>query len=54
MLLGQVAIVIRDTHRVLETVIRSLQQRLFRPNSNLDGYIVTELGKIAAKTAVRG
>ena len=53
MLLGQVAITIRNQHKVLETVVRSFQQRLFYPNSNLDGYIVIELGKIAAKTGVR-
>lgn len=52
MLLGQVAIAIRDQHRALETVVRSFQQRLFHPNSNLDGHIVIELGKIAAKTGV--
>ena len=52
MLLGQVAIAIRDRYRVMETVVRAFQQRLFHPPSNLDGYIVIELGKIAAKTGV--
>ena len=54
MLLGQIAITIRDQHRVMETVVRAFQQRLFHPPSNLDGYIVIELGKIAAETGVSG
>lgn len=52
MLLGLIAITIQNQHRVLETVVRSFQQRLFHPSSNLDGYIVIELGKIAARTGV--
>ena len=52
MLLGQIAVVIRDRHDVLATVVRIFQQRLFRPNSNLDKAIVVELGKIAASTGV--
>ncbi len=52
LLLGQVAIVIRDQYRVMEMVVRAFQQRLFHPPSNLDGYIVIELGMIAAKTGV--
>ena len=52
MLLGLVAITTQNQHRVLETVVRSFQQRLFHPSSNLDGYIVIELGKIAARTGV--
>ncbi len=54
MLLSQVAIVIKDKPKVIETVLRIFQQRLFHPNSNLDGYIVVGLGKIAAKTGVSG
>ena len=54
MFLGQVAITIKDQYKVMETVVRAFQQRLFHPQSNLDGYIVIELGKIAAKTGVSG
>ncbi len=53
MLLGQIAVVIQDQHNVLETVVRIFEQRLFHPNSNLDGCIVVEFGKIAAITGVR-
>ena len=54
MLLGQIAVVVKEQHNVLETVVRIFQQRLFHPSSNLDGSIVVELGKIAASTGVRG
>ena len=53
MLLGQVAIAMRDQERVVETVVAIFQQRLFHPVSNLDGNIVVELGKMAAETGVR-
>lgn len=52
MLLGQVATAMGGCHKIIETVTRIFRQRLFHPNSNLDGYIVVELGKIAAKTGV--
>ena len=52
MLLGQVAVVMKEKHNVLETVVRIFQQRLFRPSSNLDGMIVIEVGKIAGTTGV--
>ena len=52
MLLGQVAVAVRDQHGVIGQVVAIFQQRLFHPVSNLDGNIVIELGKIAAKTGV--
>lgn len=50
MLLGQVAVELRGAHMTQVTGI--FQQRLFHPTSNLDGNIVRELGKMAAKTGV--
>ncbi len=51
MLLGQVAVELRGEH--VGQVSGIFQQRLFHPTSNLDGNIVRELGKMAAKTGVR-
>lgn len=54
MLLGQVAVVIQrgHTHKVVDQVVAIFQQRLFHPTSPLDGNMVIELGKMAAKTEV--
>ena len=50
MLLGQVAVALRGKH--IDQTSGIFQQRLFHPTSNLDGNIVRELGKMAAKTGV--
>ncbi len=50
MLLGQVAVELRGKH--IDQTSGIFQQRLFHPTSNLDGNIVRELGKMAAKTGV--
>ena len=52
MLLGQVAVAVREKHGVIDQVVAIFQQRLFHPASCLDGNIVIELGKMAAKTGV--
>ena len=53
MLLGQVAVTVWQQHGVIATVVAIFQQRLFHPVCSLDGNIVIELGKMAAKTGVR-
>ena len=52
MLLGEVGVVLsgRGHKGALPAVARTLQQRMFRPVSVLDGAIVTELGKMAASS----
>ena len=52
MLLGQVAVTVWEQHGVIATVVAIFQQRLFHPVCSLDGNIVIELGKMAAKTGV--
>ena len=52
MLLGQVAVTVWEQHGVIATVVAIFQQRLFHPVCPLDGNIVIELGKMAAKTGV--
>lgn len=52
MVLGQVASEIGSKFNVVATVTGMLGQRLFHPLSPLDGKIVGELGKIAARTGV--
>ena len=52
MLLGQVAATVWEQHGVIATVVAIFQQRLFHPVCPLDGNIVIELGKMAAKTGV--
>lgn len=52
MLLGQVAVTVKEQHGVVSTVVAIFQQRLFHPVCSLDGNIVIELGKMAAKTGV--
>ena len=52
MLLGQVAVTVWQQHGVIATVVAIFQQRLFHPVCSLDGNIVIELGKMAAKTGV--
>ena len=50
MLLGLVAVEVKGQH--ISQVSGIFQQRLFHPASNLDGNIVRELGKMAARTGV--
>lgn len=52
MLLGQVAVTVWEQHGVIATVVAIFQQRLFHPACSLDGNIVIEFGKMAAKTGV--
>lgn len=47
-LLGSVGVALSDKPGVVSSVVAVFQQRLFRPASQLDGSIVTELGKMAA------
>ena len=47
-LLGSVGVALSDKPGVVSSVVAVFQQRLFHPASHLDGYIVTELGKMAA------
>ncbi len=56
MLLGQVAVVMHESHTpgVVEQVVAIFQQRLFHPACTLDGNIVIELGKMAARTEASG
>ena len=47
-LLGSVGVALSDKLGVVSSVVAVFQQRLFRPPSQLDGCIVTEIGKLAA------
>ena len=53
MLLGQVAIALRQEHGIISSVVGIFKQRMFYPTSNLDISMVNELAKMAAKTGVR-
>lgn len=53
MLLGQVAIALRQEHGIIGSVVGIFKQRMFYPTSNLDISMVNELAKMAAKTGVR-
>eukprot|EP00731_Ephydatia_muelleri_P032330 Em0023g837a len=50
MLLGHIAVELPSEYGARVTVINIFQQRLFHPVSNLDSFLVTELGRIAART----
>ena len=52
MLLGHIAVELPSEYGARVTVINIFQQRLFHPVSNLDSFLVTELGRIAARTRV--
>ena len=52
MLLGQVAIALRQEHGIISSVVGIFKQRMFYPTSNLDISMVNELAKMAAKTGV--
>ena len=52
MLLGQVAIALRQEHGIIGSVVGIFKQRMFYPTSNLDISMVNELAKMAAKTGV--
>ena len=53
MLLGQVAMALRQEHGIIGSVVGIFKQRMFYPTSNLDISMVNELAKMAAKTGVR-
>ena len=52
-LLGQIAITMRQEHGITDSVVGIFKQRMFYPISNLDISMVNELAKMAAKTGVR-
>ena len=52
MLLGQVAISLREERGIVSSVVSIFKQRMFYPTSNLDISMVNELAKMAAKTGV--
>ena len=52
MLLGQVAVTLREKHGIIGSVVSIFKQRMFYPTSNLDISLVNELAKMAAKTGV--
>ena len=52
MLLGQVAVTLRQEHGIIGSVVSIFKQRMFYPTSNLDISMVNELAKMAAKTGV--
>ena len=52
MLLGHIAVELPSEYGARVTVMNIFQQRLFHPVSNLDSFLVTELGRIAARTRV--
>ena len=53
MLLGRVAIALRQEHGIVGSVVGIFKQRMLYPTSNLDISIVNQLAKMAAKTGVR-